>query len=84
MKLLLSTFNIAGLDVDEFFGEDIKYCNSILSTLSILNINTLTSSFVEYERYVFQILNNIKLLYCHWFFSTESDSFDGYKTFVFS
>ena len=65
MKLLLSTFNIAGLDVDEFFGEDIKYCNSILSTLSILNINTLTSSFVEYERYVFQILNNIKLLYCH-------------------
>ena len=65
VKLLLSTFNIAGLDVDEFFGEDIKYCNSILSTLSILNINTLTSSFVEYERYVFQILNNIKLLYCH-------------------
>ena len=56
---------IAGWDVDEFFGEDIKYCNSILSTLSILNINTLTSSFVEYERYVFQILNNIKLLYCH-------------------
>ena len=65
VKLLLSTFNIAGLDVDEFFGEDIKYCNSILSTLSILNINTLTSFFGEYERYVFQFLNNIKLLHCH-------------------
>ena len=75
---------IAGWDVDEFFGEDIKYCNSILSTLSILNINTLKSFFGEYERYVFQFLNNIKLLHCHWFFSTKSDTFDGYKTFVFS
>ena len=75
---------IAGWDVDEFFGEDIKYCNSILSTLSILNINTLTRFFGEYERYVFQFLNNIKLLHCHWFFSTKSDTFDGYKTFVFS
>ena len=56
---------IAGWDVDEFFGEDIKYCNSILSNLSILNINTLTSFFGEYESYVFQFLNNMKLLYCH-------------------